>query len=289
MVKSIYAENGRNLVADLHAPFLPTILHHEEEKIQDQSSSTSGYMVSSLSPVEEEIEPISESSEGAKKMELEPIPEAAEGAKKMELETTVEYPRKSFRSGELISSNASACAIESANEIWIHTDSELIEEMNKTCRYISHLSEFADLPVLNNPTVGCACMVRCADRLWRRGSVVSIKGEAVVVRLVDFGLTEAISCFELRPLPIVLAQLPPLAIKCSLDGTSDDTTLPTRAECKIVLFDKQLVAHCVQQIDDTVIVILQSGGVNLNAILGLKVTNVSTLLFFFSFIFISIY
>jgi hypothetical protein len=87
-------------------------------------------MMSSLSPVEEEAEPISESSEGE--------------VKRIVLETTVEYPRpKSFQPGELISRVASACHIESVNEIWIHTDSELVEEMNKTSRYITHLPEFA--------------------------------------------------------------------------------------------------------------------------------------------------
>ena len=104
---------------------------------------------------------------------------------------------------------------------------------------------------------------------------MSIDKETVLVRLVDFGLTESVDCSELRPLPIVMAQLPPLAIKCSLDGTSDSTTLPTCTECKLVLFRKQLVAHCVQQTEDSVIVILGStDNVNLNEMLGLKVTNV---------------
>jgi len=129
--------------------------------------------------------------------------------------------------------------------------------------------------VLHDPYLGCACMVRCSDRDWRRGIVLSIDKETVLVRLVDFGRTESVDYSELRPLPIVMAQLPPLAIKCSLDGTSDSTTLPTRTECKLVLFRKQLVANCVQQTEDSVIVILGSTDkVNLNEMLGFKVTNV---------------
>jgi len=95
MVKSIYAESGRNLVDELLAPVLPKTLHREKETIEEQNS---GYGVSSLSPVEEEAEPISESSEGE--------------VKRIVLETTVEYPcAKSFKPGELISGVAYACHI----------------------------------------------------------------------------------------------------------------------------------------------------------------------------------
>ena len=146
--------------------------------------------------------------------------------------------------------------------------------MKKTIRYFSSLPEFKELPVLRDARVGVACCCRCFDGNWRRGVVLSIDGVVVQVRLVDSGNILETYVSELRPLPVVMAQLPPMAIKCSLDGASslpEGVPLPTQKELlKVLNLQKDLTVTCIDQIGDCLIVRLKDAeGADLNAKLGL--------------------
>ncbi|KAG8187346.1 hypothetical protein JTE90_011708 [Oedothorax gibbosus] len=74
-------------------------------------------------------------------------------------------------------------------------------------------------PILENPTVGCACAALYAeDNNWYRAEVIGLQDSTADVLFVDYGNASNVPKGSLRILSDSFLSVPPYAIKCKLNG-----------------------------------------------------------------------
>lgn len=127
-----------------------------------------------------------------------------------------DYPPPNIMVGQTV--QAFASFIESPSRFWIQiagTDDELEAMMKCVGQQYSSGME----PPLANPIQGQpCCALYIEDESWYRASVVSVHGQQIKVRFVDYGNTELVDRENVKPLSSALLNTPLLSIECCLDG-----------------------------------------------------------------------
>lgn len=129
---------------------------------------------------------------------------------------------KCFRGLELMEGqNLEVCitAIDESLAFWCQlVDSEDLEKMTSR---IADISQADELKAINPESLlpGSWCLALFADDgLWYRAEVMEKEDEELCVVFVDYGNTSKISVAHVRDMPSDLANTPPLAFLCELDG-----------------------------------------------------------------------
>jgi len=97
--------------------------------------------------------------------------------------------------------------------------------------------------------VGKACLC-LRDGSWHRAIVKQISGDRCTVRLIDMALTAVAEMKQLRPLPAVLGQHPPLAYPCVLHGVNVLNIEITRALLENTIFCRDQVLVVIKEITE---------------------------------------
>lgn len=119
-----------------------------------------------------------------------------------------------FSPGEKMSSVALAPHISSATEIWIQLNPAAVDELMDQIAQ----TDILELPYLD-PQIGRHCLALFpVDKKWYRAVVDSFDENQATVTYIDYGNPSTVELQSLRVLPLHLAQLPGLALKCALDA-----------------------------------------------------------------------
>jgi len=106
------------------------------------------------------------------------------------------------------------------HDFWLHLNHKTVEKMMEDID--EWVSRHPVAPPFR-PEAGQLCLVNHAivgnePKMWYRAVVDFACKDLCNLTCVDFGFTCPAKVSELRPLPLVLADAPPLAVRCSLDG-----------------------------------------------------------------------
>jgi Tudor domain len=82
--------------------------------------------------------------------------------------------------------------------------------------YIQQLFETTKINDIFEPRVGQACLVQ-SSQIWYRATVQSVDEDKCTLLLVDYGYEVEEEHTNVAKLPAVLASMPPMAHRCTLD------------------------------------------------------------------------
>jgi len=122
------------------------------------------------------------------------------------------------------------CHLVDPSEFYVHLlteeTSQLDDIQEQLAQYYPEFSASFDLPTHPNDFIGsCWAAIHPSDNLWYRVKVLEvaehepsedIKKVKILVQYVDYGNTEELTVEDLRPLCSDIAELPALAVRCSL-------------------------------------------------------------------------
>ncbi|XP_071476635.1 tudor domain-containing 6-like [Diadema antillarum] len=141
--------------------------------------------------------------------------------------------------------------------------------------------EDSSTELLKNPAVGTPCVAKySSDEGWYRGTVTDLDGDAVTVRFVDYGNTDAVTAADLKVMNPPLVQLEAQAICGALSGLSPVDGQAWSAEAaeffETVVADKLLLMEVVAESDGKLEVKLLDMGMNIGEKLVMEGHAVST-------------
>ena len=168
---------------------------------------------------------------------------------------------------EIISSTASVQVCTSAMDVWVQFDPQALTSLEERIGIL----ERNVIPV-TSASVGDKCLVSYGMD-WCRAVVESVNPSgALGIRYMDYGNYDTVLLDKVRKLPDSLVQIPPMAIKCALDGCEGKPL--TMHQCQAALFHKQnLTVKVVKTTADHLFVrFIDAKGVDLNASLGLPIS-----------------
>lgn len=171
----------------------------------------------------------------------------------------------SYTPGQVLSDKALAVCMTSTLAVWLQLDPSISRELADRVNHYVTQPKFNQLPPLE-PRVGASCLALFElDGQWYRASILSVDGDQVTVRYIDFGNKTIVHRDSLRALPAELSEpAAGLAIECALDGTDRCPGIPL-SECQSAIFDKTLTVTVVNQTDEHLFVRLcDAAGLNIN-------------------------
>jgi len=126
--------------------------------------------------------------------------------------------------GETISNQAfipNGCPTPTINCFWLQLDLDDVEDILARITLLTQQKKF-HVSSSFSPNKGKLCLAFWSERGWWARARVEAEGSigAVVVRFVDFGNTSEVEIKNLKDISDNLRKLPPLAVKCALDGAS---------------------------------------------------------------------
>nr|KAG5696920.1 hypothetical protein BaRGS_015884 [Batillaria attramentaria] len=127
-----------------------------------------------------------------------------------------EYTPAAVAPGQTV--QAFASFIESTSKFWIQL-AGCDGDLDAIMKHLSQQYESGVQPALATPTPGQACCALYAeDQLWYRASVLSIHGQQIKVRFVDYGNAELVDRENVKPISPDILSKPVMAIECCLEG-----------------------------------------------------------------------
>ena len=106
--------------------------------------------------------------------------------------------------------------MKSAREFWIQLNSATVDAL---MTQIDEISPAGELAVPSRVEVGSFCLAHYPDDgRWYRATVTSIIGSDATVYYVDYGNSCNVNVNDLREILPAVADIPPQAVKCSLNG-----------------------------------------------------------------------
>uniref|UniRef100_A0A4W3IGI4 Tudor domain containing 15 n=1 Tax=Callorhinchus milii TaxID=7868 RepID=A0A4W3IGI4_CALMI len=158
---------------------------------------------------------------------------------------------------------AFAISVIDPSEFFIQLE-DMFETMNTLSLLLAKLPENIHCLSQDLMIPGVGCLIRCTtDKEWRRAEISEISEDLVVARLVDYGHYVFIPFSELsrlKKLPIELAEIPRLAIYCSLsrivpanaDSWTDEAVLffqESLNKNNLTVFFRQPISKLLWEVD----------------------------------------
>jgi len=171
----------------------------------------------------------------------------------------VELPPQNsdFVEGQKIGHESAISHILAVSEFWIHLYPALITAMEFNIKSTSNKPDFNEsVPNLSPLTIGRPCLVYSTEYdLWFRAVINSLENDqTATVFYVDYGNSETVDFAWIKVLPLELAQQPALAVKCSLDGLSSETTTLEITKRLDEFLERNCIVEFVGRKGDTILV-----------------------------------
>jgi len=174
-------------------------------------------------------------------------------------------PKVKYQANQLISGAASVSHVGSNNNLWLHLDVRVVNQLNRVIENFVSQPQCSQLSNLPKPLPGNPCLVfYSTDPSWHRAIVDELSTDCATVTYIDYGNAETVPLSELLCLPAHLGEWPPMALKCALDGPVNILEKLTMEEINSIFSRQIFKAICIHQTSDHVVVqLLDSNKVDL--------------------------